>query len=182
MKLFLEDFGEEDSLDLHYEPSEDRMAELLEDTEYHPEGGFEVDLRAQRSGTTIRLKGTIAGTLAYRCGRCLEERDVTIDADTEFVLLERGEWVAEYEEGDETELSEEDLDVSYYQGEEIDLADLVREAILLELPAYPVCGEGDRERCDAAYEENVGEEVLEQNEEQGMDMRWAPLKDINLKE
>ncbi|MFU8806559.1 MAG: YceD family protein, partial [Bradymonadaceae bacterium] len=96
------------------------------------------------------------------------------------VLMSRPSWGETYETVEEIELSAEDLDVSFYEGDLIDLRDLIREAVLLELPVFPNCSEELRDACDAAYQANVGAETLEKNEDNKIDLRWSALKNIKL--
>lgn len=147
---------------------------LVEDQE------FRAQLEGTLIGTTIRLKGVIQGKFQYACGRCLEMRPIDLDAEVEFVLMSRPAWDAAYERNDEIELTEEDLDVSFYKGDLIDLRDLIREAVMLELPVFPSCTEEMRSACDAAYEANIGNEALEEIAENKIDLRWSALKNIKL--
>ena len=79
----------------------------------------------------------------------------------------------------ETELSEEDLGVTYYEGEELNLRPYVRESLMLELPSYPNCeGIGMLAECDAAYERNIGVEAIKDNESGRVDLRWAKLMEL----
>ena len=47
----------------------------------------------------------------------------------------------------EAELTEEDLSFSFYEGDEVNLAPLVRETLLLALPTKPLCREDCRGLC-----------------------------------
>lgn len=143
---------------------------------------FQVELEAQLVGTTVHLDGHIAGTFYYRCGRCLEWREIELDESVDFVLMSRPSWDETYEEKDEIDLEESDLDVSYYEDEIIDLRPLLREAVLLELPTFPMCTDQLSDACDTAYQRLVGEETIEENEAQSMDLRWSKLKEIDLDE
>ncbi len=137
-------------------------------------------LTAQLSDTTVHIQGHIQAHLFYRCGRCLEWRPMELDEEVQFVLMSRPSWDEAYESEDEIALEEEDLDVSYYEGEIIDLRPLIREALLLKLPNFPQCPPDLSDACDEAYERVVGEETLEENEENSVDLRWSKLKDIDL--
>ena len=128
------------------------------------------------------VDGRVTAEFDYRCGRCLQDRRLEIDKDVDFVLMSEEEWSSTYEGEEEIALEAEDMDVSFYEGEIIDLGPLYREAVLLEFPAYPHCPDELREECDEAYEQNVGEDTLEQQEEHEVDLRWWPLKDIDLDE
>lgn len=141
---------------------------------------FKVELRAQLIGTTVHLDGFIQGSFAYKCGRCLQWRRIDLDESVDFVLMSRPSWEDAYGGEDEIVLQESDLDVSYYDEEIIDLRPLIREAVLLELPTFPVCPDALLDVCDADYEKIVGEETLEKNEENSIDLRWSKLKEIEL--
>ncbi len=87
-----------------------------------------------RSGTSVSLDGSLRASLKFSCGRCLEEFSRVLDLDVNVVLEKAGGVPAK-----ETELKGEDLDVSFYSGQTINLDDLVREEIFLNLPMRPLC-------------------------------------------
>ena len=172
------------SLELDFEATPGSAAWLLENSDaalkVDEDESFYAELDAQLSGTTIHIQGHIEGSFFYRCGRCLEWRPMSLDEPVRFVLMSRQAWEDKYSEEDEVVLQEEELDVSYYEEEIIDLRPLLREAVLLELPTFPVCPDELSDACDTAYERVVGEETLEENEENSIDLRWSKLKDIEL--
>ena len=47
----------------------------------------------------------------------------------------------------EAELTDDELDLSVYEGDEIDLAPLLREQIILALPTRPLCDEHCKGLC-----------------------------------
>ena len=150
--------------------------------------GFEAKVRLQMIGDTIRVSGYVAAKVAFECGRCLEHRVVDMDAEMEYILVSRDEYERTYvvpdradddEEG--IQLSQEDLDVAYYEGEYLDLRPYLREALLLELPPFAVCPEEMMEQCRLDFEKNVGEEAIESNEENAMDPRWSKLLELKKK-
>lgn len=154
---------------------------LFEETGFGASSPFKVNAVMTRVDKTFRVQVNISGDVQFECGRCLEQVSEPVDVDTEWVLMSRSEWVNRYEDGDEeVELNEEDLDISFYSGDDIDLSELIREAIMLELPTHPIC-QVDTKACDAAYQKNVGDKALKENEEAEVDLRWGPLKDIKLK-
>lgn len=161
-------------------------ASWLLDDEIHnlkvdPHTTFHAELRAQLIGSTVHIDGFIEGDFQFQCGRCMQWRRVELDENVQFVLMSRPSWQDTYDKEDEFALSEEDLDVSYYDGEIIDLRPLIREAVLLELPTFPVCSQEDKLRCDEAFEKIVGTSTIEENESNSIDLRWSKLRDISLK-
>ncbi|MBA2664052.1 MAG: DUF177 domain-containing protein [Bradymonadaceae bacterium] len=164
--------------------SGEQMSWLFEgtDSDYSLVEGadFVMELDASLIDTTIRLKGTMRAQFEFNCGRCLELRPIDLDAEVEFVLMSRPSWRKAYEEDAEIELSPEDLDVSYYEGDLIDLRPIIREAVLLELPNFALCSPEISEQCDEAYERNIGEEAVASNEEAQVDLRWTALRNVKL--
>lgn len=169
-----------------FQPSREQLDELFEDVldDYRliDADKFSADLRAQLSDSTVHVSGHVQGDFAYDCGRCLSQRKHQVDTDVEFVLMSETEWSNAYAGEDEIALKEDEMDVSYYEGDVIDLGELIREAVLLEIPVYPHCPESLREECDALYEERIGEETVDELEEQKVDLRWGPLKKLEVTE
>ncbi|MGH7341180.1 MAG: YceD family protein [Candidatus Rokuibacteriota bacterium] len=92
-----------------------------------------LDLRADKLGEQVTLRGRLTGEVRSECARCLEPFSVPVH--TEFAALaERGGRYAEGAEGS----SGEDY-VLAHDGRTIDLADAVREQVLLALPIVLVC-------------------------------------------
>lgn len=170
----------------NFQPSREQLEELfagLGDEVWlvNPED-FRADMRAQLTDGTVHVSGHVHGEFAYECGRCMSERHLPVDADVDFVLMSAQQWSNAYGDEDEIALSEDEMDVSYYEGEIIDLAELIREAALLEFPPFPQCPDELREQCDRLYEERVGDEALSELEEQKVDLRWTPLKNLKVTE
>ena len=183
MIIHLDEIGEKESrISLTVVADVEKMNVLLEPSDYRALSGLRAELDINVVGDTLRIVGELDIELGFHCGRCLEARRRPLTFDAEFVLVPRAIWAARYEVEDEVELSDDDMDVSFYEGEEIDLRPLIREAILLELPTLPRCSDDEREQCDQAYRANVGAAALKQLDEASIDLRWSALKDIKLKE
>ena len=74
------------------------------------------------------------------------------------------------------ELSEEDLNLAVFNGEAIELDDLVREEILLALPAQVLCRESCRGLCPVCgVDRNLSTCDCEARQ---IDSRWEALKDL----
>ncbi|HKY08401.1 MAG TPA: DUF177 domain-containing protein [Candidatus Binatia bacterium] len=104
---------------------------------------LEVDLVYYRSGAEIFFNGDFRGEFTGYCGRCLENYNFTSEKDFAFVLSPEP---AKSERGAE-ELHSAELGLSYYSGDEIDLAPLIAEQVLLALPTRPLCSEECRGLC-----------------------------------
>jgi uncharacterized protein len=87
----------------------------------------------------FRLAGRVQTTIQLPCSRCLEP--FTTPIDTAFDLRYQPRSVNTGE--GEREVEEDDLTTAFYENDEIDLGQLIREQIYLSIPMKPLC----RERC-----------------------------------
>ncbi len=109
------------------------------DFEFPTRAGVRLDY--YRSGQELFFHGTIAGEVIGHCARCLEQYSFELDKDFSVVL------VPKHPLSEDVELDEDDLDLSFYEGDEIDLSPLVREQIILALPTRPLCRENCKGLC-----------------------------------
>lgn len=151
------------------------LVSVLGDTEVRP--GDDVDgeltLRAHKQGVDVVLDGRVKAALVADCARCLE--DTRIDVDSRFAALLSARTSEVRPEPGEVELTPEDLERHYYNGEQIVLDEAVREHLLLEVPMQLLCDE----TCTGI---DVPSEVsgpadlnAKSNGENGVDPRLAPL-------
>jgi len=110
--------------------------------DYRVPRGLEVRVEFYRSGLDVFFNGALHGQVIGTCARCLEEYAFGLDHPFVFVLEPRA--VAPSESA---RLSAEDLALSYYEGDQIDLTPLVHEQMILALPTRPLCAEGCRGLC-----------------------------------
>ena len=91
----------------------------------------------------FRLVGTLKTSLELPCSRCLEP--FTLHVDQRFDLryqphaLNTGEG--------EREVEEDDLTTAFYDNDEIDLGQLMREQFYLALPMKPLCSDDCKGLC-----------------------------------
>ena len=112
--------------------------------DYRLPSGPAVDVEYYRAGLDVFFRGALGGQVLGTCSRCLEEYGFDLQQPFTFVLTPR---VAAGTKTGSTELSADDLALSFYQGEDIDLTPLVHEQTILALPTRPLCGEGCRGLC-----------------------------------
>ena len=104
---------------------------------------LDVELIFYRSGRQIFFQGWFEGKFEGFCSRCLSEYGFTLHKDFEFVLTPAPSKTDRKIE----ELRREDLGLSYYASDEIDLAPLIAEQVMLALPTRPLCDENCRGLC-----------------------------------
>ena len=118
------------------------------------------------------VKGRIFTDLEIECSRCLElvEQRFEIPFSAAFVTPEN------YTEAKEAELKSDDLDVSIFEGDRIDLTELVREQILLVVPTQVFCREDCKGLCEKCA---ANRNLIDCNcEEKEIDPRWAALQNL----
>ena len=100
-----------------------------------------VHLRAKRDGDDVVIAGEIDSTVPVACGRCLEELPARVRATVDVRFIERPPT------GDRVELGSDDLNLDFYDGDEVNLATLVESETALALPMKPLCREDCRGLC-----------------------------------
>lgn len=91
----------------------------------------------------FRLVGRVQTSLEMPCGRCLEPFTTPVDAAFDLRYQPRAAAVAEAE----TEVHDDDFSAAFYDDDEIDLGQLMREQFYLAVPMKPLCREDCRGLC-----------------------------------
>jgi DUF177 domain-containing protein len=91
----------------------------------------------------FQLTGRVQTMLELPCSRCLEP--FTRPVDAQFDL--RYQPQALNTSADEHEIQEDDLSTAFYENDQIDLGQLMREQFLLSLPMKPLCTDACRGLC-----------------------------------
>ena len=129
----------------------------------------QINGRITRSGQEVRLQGTITARAEVDCDRCLKSVSMPIETEFDVNYVPATTYY-----GDErAELKEDDLSLSVFDGEVIDLDELVREQVLLAMPPRILCGEECKGLCPVCGADRNGEECACEAKE--IDPRWAAL-------
>jgi len=119
-------------LDEGWWPSEAQKDQIL-----GIDGPVQVNLEVYKAGDKYVLEGELRGRLQVACDRCLEayhrELRTTFRAYLALPLPQQDDT--------EIELAEEDLEVDFIRGEEIELDEIIQEQIYLSLPMKSLCSE-----------------------------------------
>ena len=105
-------------------------------------GRIEVVCRASRVMETVFVEGSVSTTIDVPCCRCLEMTRLPIRSTFKYTFAPMPTQSPE-----EKELTADELDFAYYEGEIIDLDELVIEQIMLQIPFKPLCAEDCRGLC-----------------------------------
>ena len=118
-------------------------------SEVHVEGeenfelrpGGRLDAHVERGDEdSVHVRGKLSARLRVQCGRCLEPFEMPVDQDLDlFYLPHRDDARAADEEEEDVELSDRDMVVAFYRGNQLDLGQTVREQLFLALPMKRVC-------------------------------------------
>ena len=132
---------------------------------------LELDLSLTSASEGVYVSGSVRGTLIGECGRCLDEISESFDVHI-------GELFA-YAESTTEETTDED-EVGRMQGDLLDLEPAVRDAVVLTLPANPVCRPdcpGLCPDCGVQIDELPADHSHELD-----DPRWAALRNLSKSE
>ena len=102
----------------------------------------EVELTMFRTGNGAESKGTIKTAYRQPCSRCMDEIERTVELPANFLLAPRP--------ADKDESYEDDVGISYYEGDHVDLEDLIQETLILSLDQFwhpPVDESGCCQHC-----------------------------------
>lgn len=170
----------EDGLEIHFEKEENWHLKIL-----GKEKGMDFSLKptsvvglATRVGETVTLGLKVQTSIEIQCGRCLEPLIIPVNSEFKYTLTPAPEDI----EGPEIELSPDmtdEVNLGYYQEDEIDLDPIVLEQVVLQIPIKPLCREeckGLCPRCGA----DLNVESCDCRADSG-DLRFAVLKNFKVK-
>ena len=121
----------------------------------------------------VHLKGKITAEVEVACARCLEPVRSRVEVEFEVVFVD----AASESDADEAEVDGDALDESLVEDGSVDLAEVVREQIILALPEQTFCTEDCRGLCPkCGGNRNLIDCSCESRE---IDPRWAALKNLN---
>jgi uncharacterized protein len=125
-------------------------------------------------GKRILLSGRLTGQAQVDCDRCLRPVDLPVAAVFSLQYVTQ----LEFDSAPAVELEEDDLVVSIYDGESIDIDELVREQLLLAVPERTLCREDCQGLCQVCGADRNLKECGCQTTE--TDPRWAALKKLRI--
>ncbi|GMR24020.1 MAG: DUF177 domain-containing protein [Acidobacteriota bacterium] len=171
-------------LDLERVPPEGQVIDCLVDPSALPieSREFRITEAVSVSGRLVRadadayrLSGRLVSEVEFSCVRCLEPFRADVREDLDLLYLPQSDNVAaegEHEHG----LGDAELAVSFYRDDEIDLAHMIWEQIVLALPMKPVCKPDCQGLCpDCGVNRNIKSCSCVCDT---LDPRWQSLKSL----
>lgn len=120
----------------------------------------------------IRLVGDFHGQFQVACARCLDP--VLTALDEKFDLLYRP--LRAGKQGEEVAINEADTEIGFYQGNGVELDDVIKEQVLLAMPVRSLCQQDCRGLCPhCGVNLNQGSCT---RQTQTVDPRWDALQGI----
>lgn len=90
----------------------------------------------RRWGAAVKVRGHVETTLILTCDRCVEEFPLEVSEEIDIELHPVATLKTLQEE---VRLSKEDLDISFFDGETVEVDGVIREQILLAVPMRKLC-------------------------------------------
>lgn len=115
----------------------------FQETKFRQAGPLTVNAEAELAGKEIRVRGHISEALEAACDRCLEKIQIPVEIDFDLPYRPMEEIARE----EELEVGEDELKIGYFSGDGVNLADVVREQVLLSVPMKVVCRPDCRGIC-----------------------------------
>lgn len=131
--------ADRDRIDRRYEPG----AFTVKDDEFRLVGPVTLGADVHKDARKVRLAGRVTATLECDCSRCLEPFAVPVDAAFDEMFLPSDANTA----GGSEEVREDDMGVSFYKDDVLDLGELMREQFYLALPMKPLCQDDCKGLC-----------------------------------
>jgi uncharacterized protein len=131
-----------------------------------------VNGKIRLAGNEVFVNGHVDARAEVECDRCLKPVELPVNADFELEYITG----SEYESSAVAELTEAEMSVAVFDGEALDVDEIVKEQILLAVPTRMLCREDCKGICpQCGTNRNTGECNCETKE---IDPRWAALKDL----
>jgi uncharacterized protein len=148
-------------------------------------GPAHVGARLEKLERRVVLRATAQAELRAQCGRCLKAIEAEVPVDFVLTLVPADEYEEQGRRREDAphhpvggSFAAREAEEDVYRGKTIELDPLLREQILLALPAYPVCRDECKGLCSAC-----GNDLNEREcgcDRKVPDPRWAGLAKVKL--
>lgn len=143
------------------------IEQITQASPLHAEGKAEV---LHASIGEIRVSGKLTVQMEAPCDRCLEPASIPVARDFDLVYVPAEEAQA----SGEKEVDEAGVEVGYYEGNGLELNDVLREVVLLALPMQIICRDDCAGICPGCGG-NRNQQACDCHPD-AADDRWSELK------
>ena len=133
----------EEHVDRSFQASEFE-ASVGQDEEYKVAAAVHLVMDVHKDVEAYRVIGRLSTRLLLECGRCLEPFETAVDNPFELRYVPEPTALAE---GEEREVTEDDLTTAFYKEDSLNLGELMHEQFVLALPMKPLCSESCKGLC-----------------------------------
>ena len=131
-----------------------------------------VNGKVKLAGNEVFVNGHVDTRAQVECDRCLKPIELPVNADFELEYITG----SEYESSGVAELTEAEMSVSVFDGDALDVDEIMKEQILLAVPTRMLCREDCKGICpQCGVDRNKGECKCVTED---IDPRWAALKNL----
>ena len=125
------------------------------------------------AGNEVFVNGHVETRARVECDRCLQPVETPVNTDFGLEYITGSEYESN---GMAVELTEAELSVSVFDGEAIDVDEIVKEQVVLAVPTRMLCREDCKGICpECGTDRNTGDCNCTTND---IDPRWAALKKL----
>ena len=115
-------------------------------------------VRAQEVGEMIHLEMALQTTVTLACSRCLTPYQSQVNSRFQRTFSREVPEVYDEGGGEALDITAEEMGVSLFEGDEIDLRDEVQEQVVMALPMRPLCRDACQGLCaNCGRDLNLGE-------------------------
>ena len=128
--------------------------------------------KVRLAGNEVFVNGHVETRAQIECDRCLRPVETPVNADFSLEYISG----SEYESSEAAELTEAEMSVSVFDGEALDVDEIVKEQVLLAVPTRMLCREDCKGICpECGTDRNTGDCSCATSD---IDPRWAALKNL----
>lgn len=134
--------------------------------------------RAQLVGELVEINGTLATRAQFQCGGCLQDYQEDLVSRFDLTFARELPVVEDDESGEEVELTSDDLGITLFHGDEIDLAESIQEQVAMSLPVRRRCQSDCKGLCsNCGADLNAGDCGCPRT---NVSLKFAVLKDFKV--
>jgi uncharacterized protein len=130
----------------------------------------------RQKGERVNVSGRLTARVQLECDRCLKSIELPVDSTFKLTYVTTADYQGQQESQQAVELTEEDLDLSVFDGEAIDIDELVTEELLLAIPDHVLCNDNCKGICPVCGQDRNSVDCNCETKE--IDPRWAGLKEL----
>jgi len=135
-----------------------------------PIGPVEGELEVENIGSLLLVRGVLHARVRLTCVRCLASFELPVEMEVE------EEFATEITEPDVPTMDRDEPEASAMSDFILDVSELIRQQLLVNVPMAAICREGCRGICPVCGQ-NLNEETCT-CAAQPVDSRWAKLADL----